>query len=146
MLALIRDDGDLQAMAPILAEQAADFLVQPFTSAELRLRVDRVLTRVTELTAGDLWIDCRSGEAHIGKRALTLTRKEFTLLCALAQRAGRTVTRDELLNEVWGLEYDGTSNALDVHIRSLRRKLEPVPARPQYILTVRGIGYRLCHR
>lgn len=141
------DEAHLQTIGPLLAERVHDFLVSPFTATELLLRVSRVFRRpdpapAGEFTIGAFRINLRTGEAYHGQRPLPLTRKEVALLYALARRMGATVTRDELLSAVWGAEYDGTSNVLDVHIRSLRRKIEPVPQQPQYILTVRGIGYR----
>ena len=141
------DEAHLQTAGLLLAKQVQDFLVRPFTAVELLFRVSLVLLRSVsgppgEFTTGDFRIDLRTGEVYHGERPLPLTRKEVALLYALARRMGRTVTRDELLNEVWGVEYDGISNVLDVHIRSLRRKIEPDPAVPRYIKTFRGIGYR----
>lgn len=146
VLALV-DETYLATAGPVLTERVQDFLVSPFTATELFLRVSRIFCRSApfppgEFTAGDFRIDLRTGEVHHGERLLPLTRKEVALFYALAWRMGVTVTRDELLNEVWGVEYEGISNVLDVHIRSLRRKIEPVPEQPRYIVTVRGIGYR----
>lgn len=146
VLALV-DEAHLQTMGPLLAEQVQDFLVRPFTATELLLRVKGVLRRFrsappNELTAGDFRIDLRVGEVYQGERLLPLTRKEVALLGAMARRMGETVTRDDILSEVWGVDHEGISNVLDVHIRSLRRKIETDPANPRHIITVRGIGYR----
>lgn len=146
VLALV-EETHLETAGPLLAERVQDFLVRPFTATELLLRVSRIVRRFGspppgEFTAGEFRIDLRSREVYQGDRALPLTRKEVALLYALARRMGATATRDELLNEVWGAECDSISNVLDVHIRSLRRKIEPVPQQPRYIVTVRGIGYR----
>lgn len=142
------NETDFQRVGLLLSEGVEDFLVRPFAADELLCRVQRALRRFVgspghdQFTIGDLRVDFRTGEVYQGQRTLSLTRKETALLHALVQRMGSTVTRDELLNEVWGVEYDGASNVLDVHIRSLRRKVEPTPAAPRYILTVRGVGYR----
>lgn len=152
VLALV-DAPQLETAGSLLTEWVHDFLVRPFTATELLLRVHRALRRsppsltgahTGEFACGDFRVNLRTGEVYHGDRALALTRKEVALLYALARRMGATVTRDELLNEVWGADYEGTSNVLDVHIRYLRRKIEPVPEKPQYILTVRGVGYRCC--
>lgn len=146
VLALV-DQTHLQSAGPLLAERVHDFLVSPYTATELLLRIRRVFRRFSpvssrEFTVGDFRIHLRTAEVYHGVRPLSLTRKEVALLYALARRMGATVTRDELLNEVWGAEYAGISNVLDVHIRSLRRKIELQPDQPRCIVTVRGIGYR----
>lgn len=145
-LALL-DEAHLPTAGRLLGKYVDDFLVRPFTPMELLLRVARAFRHQVSsppdvFTIGAFRLNMRTGEVHYGARTLPLTRKELALLYALARRTDEVVTRDELLSEVWGIEYDSNSNVLDVHIRSLRRKIEPDPARPQHIVTVRGVGYK----
>ena len=95
-----------------------------------------------ELVFDDVTVDFRSYEAHKGGKTLDLTRKEFHVLRLLASRAGEVVTRDELLNEVWGYENYPTTRTVDNHVAALRAKLERDPADPQYLRTVHGVGYK----
>jgi DNA-binding response OmpR family regulator len=94
------------------------------------------------LTFDDVVVDFRRYEARKGSAMLALTRKEFGLLRLLAARAGEVVTRDELLDEVWGYESTPTTRTVDNHMASLRGKLEADPAEPRHLLTVRGVGYK----
>jgi DNA-binding response OmpR family regulator len=91
----------------------------------------------------DLRIDARSRRAWRGTDELELTRKEFDLLMRLARDAGRVVTRESLMSDVWDMNWFGSTKTLDVHIGWLRRKLGDDPANPVYICTVRGVGFRL---
>jgi DNA-binding response OmpR family regulator len=91
---------------------------------------------------GDLVVDFRSYDAHKGDERLTLTPKEFGLLRALVARAGSVVTRDELLDDVWGYEANPTTRTVDNHVASLRAAIEPDPSKPCYLLTVHGVGYK----
>lgn len=146
LMALVRE-GELGGSVPSLLRSVDDFIVLPFSEGELLVRVARLLkacpTQCDECRAGPFRVDIRTGEAYVGEERLVLTRKEAALLFALARQAGRTVPRDDLLDEVWGADTDASSNVLDACIRSLRRKVEPEPGRPRYIVTIRGIGYRL---
>ena len=92
---------------------------------------------------GDLKVDLRGHRLFKNGGLVHITPIEFRLLAYLAANTGRAVTREELLNNVWGFEYVGGSNLVDVTIRGLRRKVEAEPARPRLISTVRGVGYRL---
>jgi two-component system response regulator VicR len=87
-------------------------------------------------------VDFRRYEAHRGGRAIEMTRKEFALLRFLASREDTVVTRDELLNKVWGVDSYPVTRTVDNHISSLRAKLEADPARPVHIQTVHGVGYK----
>jgi two-component system response regulator VicR len=95
-----------------------------------------------ELRFGDVEVDFLSYTVRKGGKPLEMTRKEFAALRFLASRAGHVVTRDELLNEVWGYQSYPMSRTVDNHMASLRSKLETVAARPQHIRTVHGVGYK----
>lgn len=128
---------------------ADDYIVKPFSPRELVARVRAVLRRARGeirqpqlLHAGPLEIDL---EGHTVKRSgevVALTRSEFSLLTALAQNPGVVFSREQLLDKVHGIAYDGFDRSVDSHIKNLRRKLETNPLAPQYILTVYGIGYK----
>ncbi len=94
------------------------------------------------LSAGDLRLDLGARHAQLQGRDLALTRKEFDLLARLARDAGRVVSRETLMSEVWDENWFGSTKTLDVHIAGLRRKLGDSPASPRYIHTVRGVGFR----
>src|SRR5919197_2373575 len=135
---------------------ADDYITKPFCPGELIARIRAVLRRSArtaeaapvgpsgeELVLGGLRIDLGAREVSVDGRPVTLTRTEFDLLAALAAQAGRVVTRDQLVTRVWGYEAEGGTRLLDSHIAHLRAKLEPDPARPRYVHTVRDVGYRL---
>ncbi len=137
---------------------ADDYLTKPFSMRELLARIKAHLRRerlVREALAdivpheaaqglqfGDLVIDLDRREVRIGEQMVMLKPKEYELLVFLAQRRGRILSRDQLLEEVWGWDYSGGSRTVDVHVRWLREKIEPDPAQPVRIVTVRGAGYR----
>lgn len=132
---------------------ADDYITKPFSMRELMARVKAHLRRErlhqTEAAAanevlqfGNLAIDLTRREVRLGEQTLHLTPKEFDLLTFLVQNRGRALSRDQLLEQVWGWDYPGGTRTVDVHIHGLRDKIEPDPAHPQRILTVRGAGYR----
>jgi DNA-binding response OmpR family regulator len=132
---------------------ADDYVTKPFSVRELLARVRALLRRAQparpmpdELRFGDVVIDFRRYEARKGGRALELTRKEFGVLRSLAARLGEVVTRDELLNEVWGYDKFPTTRTVDNHLASLRAKLEADTTAPQHLQTVHGVGYKLVCR
>ena len=129
---------------------ADDYVTKPFSVREVLARVRALLRRSQpdkpaapdELRFGDVFVDFRSYEASKGGKPLDLTRKEFGVLRFLASRAGEVLTRDVLLNEVWGYESYPTTRTVDNHIASLRAKIELDPANPEYLRTVHGVGYK----
>ncbi|MES2123650.1 MAG: response regulator transcription factor [Gemmatimonadota bacterium] len=131
---------------------ADDYVVKPFSLPELLARVAAMLRRAgtTEpganrghWTFGDVTVDSGRREVLRGGEIVPLRPKEFDLLVALLKREGRAAARAELLDEVWRYEPDVMSRTVDVHVLELRRKLEPDPANPKHILTIRKTGYRL---
>lgn len=129
---------------------ADDYITKPFSVRELAARVKSLLRRIAPqqesepqtLRAGDIMIDITNYEAFKGGEKLSLTLKEFELLKVLVLSRGKVLTRDFLLDRIWGYEYYGETRTVDVHIRHLRQKLGEEP----YIETVRGVGYRFVDR
>lgn len=128
---------------------ADDYVTKPFSVRELMARVRALLRRSqaatrqpAQLKFHDVEVDFRRYAAKRKGKAVDMTRKEFATLRFLASRSGEVVTRDELLNEVWGYETYPISRTVDNHIAALRAKLESVPSRPRHIQTVHGVGYK----
>jgi DNA-binding response OmpR family regulator len=126
---------------------ADDYIVKPFSLGELLARLRAVLRRgrrepETELRSGDLALDLVAHRAACGGQVLNLSPKEFDLLAELMRHKGAVLTRDLLLQRVWGYDFGGDTRTVDVHIRWLREKIKDTPASPRRIETVRGLGYR----
>jgi DNA-binding response OmpR family regulator len=150
IIATARDDE--QAIVRLLRAGADDYMVKPFTGAHLDARITSVLRRVgrasrasppTAYQVGGLRVDVGQRVAELDGAPLNLTRKEFDLLAYLAARPGRVVSRRELLEEVWRQPSVGEDQTIDVHLYWLRRKLGESAAKPKYLHTVRGVGFRL---
>lgn len=129
---------------------ADDYLTKPFSTRELIVRIKALLRRVAldqvdsrkVIQIGAVQIDHASRQVRKDGELLTLRYKEFELLSLLMNRAGKVVDRAKIFDEVWGTDWLGDTRTLDVHIRWLREKIEDDPAKPRYIETVRGVGYR----
>ena len=130
---------------------ADDYLIKPFEMAELLARLEALLRRVPRPVSsslgetfdfGDVHVDFRKAEVTRDGRPLDLSAREFKLLCYFIEHRGATLSRDELLNEVWGYNAMPSTRTVDVHIAWLRQKVEPLPRRPQYIHTIHGLGYK----
>jgi two-component system alkaline phosphatase synthesis response regulator PhoP len=164
ILKKIRLDNELKALPVIMltakSEEfdrvlglelgADDYITKPFSVRELTARV-KALFRRSELpaekasetlSAGDIVMDIERHEVYKGQNKLDLTLKEFELLKILILNRGRVLSRDTLLEKVWGFDYFGETRTVDVHIRYLRQKIEQDDSRPEFIETVRGVGYR----
>ena len=132
---------------------ADDYVTKPYSARELIARVRAVLRRggdagETEgaagvLAAGPVRMDVDRHVVSVDGRSVQLPLKEFELLEMLLRNAGRVLTRGQLIDRVWGSDYVGDTKTLDVHVKRLRAKIEPDPANPKYLLTVRGLGYKL---
>ena len=133
-----------------LTSGAEDYMVKPFGVLELSARIRSLLRRAKReekkdtLTFEDIVVNKKTREVTSEGHLCELTLKEFDLLVYLMENQSRVVTRDELLNQVWGYEYDGETRTLDMHIRTLRQKLGDKES--SCIKTVRGVGYRLVHQ
>lgn len=128
---------------------ADDYITKPFSPKELVARVRAVFRRTDigpgrgdVIRASDITLDVPRMQARVGSRPIELTSTEFELLAALMRQPGRVFTRGQLLDVIHGEAVESFDRAIDVHIKNLRRKLEPDPHQPRYVLTVYGVGYR----
>ena len=131
---------------------ADDYLAKPFEMMELLARIEARLRRRSAPAAGsagsdgyqfgDVRVDYRSAEVFRGRDAIELSAREYQLLRYLIEHRGEIISRDQLLNEVWGYNAMPSTRTVDVHVAWLRQKIEPNPRHPQFLLTVHGLGYR----
>ncbi|RNL77464.1 response regulator transcription factor [Nocardioides marmorisolisilvae] len=129
---------------------ADDYVTKPYSPRELVARIRAVLRRGTEpdlapmtLEAGPVRMDTERHVVTIDGEDVRLPLKEFELLEMFLRNPGRVLTRGQLIDRVWGSDYVGDTKTLDVHVKRLRAKIEPSPAEPKYLTTVRGLGYKL---
>ena len=131
---------------------ADDYITKPFGMRELLARVSALLRRASPAPApspgessvrfGEIELDRARRQLVQGDREIPLTQLEYRVLLAFIEHEDRALSRDELLNAAWGIDYQGTTRTLDQHVSQLRQKIEPNPAKPRYLLTVHGYGYR----
>jgi two-component system response regulator RegX3 len=129
---------------------ADDYVTKPYSARELLARIRAVLRRGSEtdlppdatLGAGPVRMDVERHTVAVDGQTISLPLKEFDLLELLLRNAGRVLTRGQLIDRVWGSDYVGDTKTLDVHVKRLRAKIEPDPATPKWLVTVRGLGYK----
>ena len=147
MLTARGDEADRVAGLELGAD---DYVVKPFSPRELVARVRAVLRRTDAVRAGgpevlradDVEVDVPRMRVSVGGRPVDLTTTEFQLLHTLVREPGRVFTRAQLLDAVHGVAFESYERAIDAHVKNIRKKIEPAPGRPRYVLTVRGVGYR----
>lgn len=136
---------------------ADDYISKPFSPIELSLRIKALSRRILpdlkadkckkksgNISTKNLFIDCKSHEVFSYGKRVNLTPKEFELLCFLASYPGQVFTREQLFDTLWGEDYIGDTGTITVFMRKIREKIELNPARPEYIITVWGVGYKFC--
>jgi len=149
VIMLTAKDGEIDKVVG-LELGADDYVTKPYSSRELVARIRAVLRRGTEpeladgaaVGAGPVRMDVERHVVTVNGEPVPMPLKEFELLEMLLRNAGRVLTRMQLIDRVWGSDYVGDTKTLDVHVKRLRGKLEPDPANPRYLLTVRGLGYK----
>ena len=149
VIMLTAKDGEVDKVVG-LEIGADDYVTKPFSSRELVARIRAVLRRRGDaeppapaaVEAGPVRMDVERHVVTVNGDGVTLPLKEFELLEFLLRNAGRVLTRGQLIDRVWGSDYVGDTKTLDVHVKRLRSKIEPDPAAPKHLLTVRGLGYK----
>lgn len=146
--------GEVRDVVRGLEMGADDYIIKPYDNDELVARVKAHLRRSPRpnmsdelaFDGGDFRVNFMNREVHVRSELKHLTPKEFNLLGVLVRNAGRVVTRTELVTQAWGEEYADAIDSLKLYVHYLRQKIELDPARPEYILTSRGVGYRFVNR
>jgi two-component system response regulator RegX3 len=149
VIMLTAKDGEIDKVVG-LELGADDYVTKPYSSRELVARVRAVLRRGAEpeqvagatVEAGPVRMDVERHVVTVDGNAVAMPLKEFELLELLLRNAGRVLTRMQLIDRVWGSDYVGDTKTLDVHVKRLRGKIEPDPASPKHLVTVRGLGYK----
>lgn len=149
VIMLTAKDGEIDKVVG-LELGADDYVTKPYSSRELVARVRAVLRRGSEpeqlggstVEAGPVRMDIERHVVTVGGEPVAMPLKEFELLEMLLRNAGRVLTRMQLIDRVWGSDYVGDTKTLDVHVKRLRGKIEPDPANPRHLVTVRGLGYK----
>lgn len=149
-IVMVTARADTHDVVAGLEAGADDYLTKPFAPKELSARIRALLRRIRttdpgskHLVFGELEIIPEEGVVRVDGDDVHLTKTEFRLLVELASNPGRVFSREVLLERVWGYGYFGDGRLVDVHIRRLRTKIEPDPANPRHVVTVRGLGYKL---
>jgi two-component system response regulator RegX3 len=150
IIMLTAKDGEIDKVVG-LELGADDYVTKPYSARELVARMRAVLRRRGDaepagdavLEAGPVRMDVERHVVAVDGEQVALPLKEFDLLELLMRNSGRVLTRMQLIDRVWGSDYVGDTKTLDVHVKRLRAKIEPDPANPKYLLTVRGLGYKL---
>lgn len=149
-IVMVTARADTHDVVAGLEAGADDYLTKPFAPKELSARIRALLRRARtsepdapQMVFGELEIIPEEGVVRVGGEEVHLTKTEFRLLVELAASPGRVFSREVLLERVWGYGYFGDGRLVDVHIRRLRTKIEPDAANPRYVVTVRGLGYKL---
>jgi len=145
---MVTAKADTDDVVSGLEAGADDYVTKPFAATELAARIRALLRRARSTEAsvmrfGELEVAPDAGEVRRDGTPVHLTKTEFRLLCELAANRGRVLSREQLLDRVWGYGYFGDGRLVDVHIRRLRTKIEADPANPRHVVTVRGLGYKL---
>jgi two-component system response regulator RegX3 len=150
VIMLTAKDGEVDKVVG-LELGADDYVTKPYSSRELVARIRAVLRRRDDggehlvpgtIEAGPVRIDVDRHSVAVDGAPVQLPLKEFELLELLIRNAGRVLTRGQIIDRVWGLDYVGDTKTLDVHVKRLRSKIEPKPSSPRHIVTVRGLGYK----
>ena len=149
-IVMVTARSDTHDVVAGLEAGADDYVTKPFVPKELAARIRALLRRArsgdsgpSSMVFGDLEIRPEAGEVLLAGKLIPLTKTEFRLLCELAGSPGRVFSREQLLERVWGYDYFGDGRLVDVHVRRLRTKVEADPAHPRYVVTSRGLGYKL---
>ncbi|MBA2725288.1 MAG: response regulator transcription factor [Actinobacteria bacterium] len=149
IIMLTARDGDIDKVVG-LELGADDYVTKPFNTRELIARIRAVMRRVAKeaptpgrvLEGAGVRLDPDRFEVTVRGEEIHLPRKEFELLEILMENAGRVLTRETLIDQIWGPDYFGDTRTLDVHIKRLRAKFEPTPREPKHLITIRGLGYK----